>query len=816
MTSCGPLAVSVTLETRLELAGLPEGWTALAGLAILGLLTAAVVLLYRAEQRAGSFAAARRLPAGLRCLVLWLLALAWLEPVLATYVRRSVDARTIVLIDRSASMGLCDRYAGPGGQGLSEAGRRVRRALDRPDLQPTELTRRGIAESILFGGESGLLRRLAESNTPVVFDFADDLLPRRPEAQDARSAEPAATDPAAASRPADGPATDIGQAIRAAVESDLSTPVAAVVVFSDGRFNRGEPVDVVARYAREKRIGVWTVGIGDPSPPRNVAIAGVEAPGGAFVDDPVSIRARLRVEHAGEATVTVELAERNAVDGTWRVVAERQVETGADEPASATFRHRLSTAGPVELAVRARPLEGETLLEDNAREFTVRGYDNQLRVLILAGSPGWDFRYLLRLLERDRTVNVSCWLQSADTQAVRDGDTVIDRLPRGCEELEAYDALVLMDPDAGGIDEAWAADVAALVARSGLGLLYAAGVKHTPSFVRSPQVRPILEVLPVAVDAGESDLLLNEMGHFQPTAWPPSIPPPAAAHPVLALSDDALESRRIWSSLPGVYWHYPVHRLKPAATLLLESGDPRTRGPRGPAVLLATQFAGTGRTGFLAFDGTWRWRRQSDHCFNRFWIQLLRHLVEGRLAGEDRRGMVRAERDRYQAGETVVIEARLADDSAGPGAPAALQAAVGREGRDPISVPLAAQPGREGWYRGHFQAGEAGRYEIRLEPPPPAVGPPLRGEVRVVKPDLEFREVSLDKASLRLLASQSAGGQYLEVDEAGRLADLIPARRTSTVVPGSIVPLWDRWWALALIVGLLGVEWSLRKRLNLL
>ena len=816
MRSCGPLAAGEALETRLELAGVPEGWAALAGLAVLGLFTAAVILLYRAEQRAGSSPAVRRLPAALRCLVLLLLALAWLEPVLATSIRRAVDARTIILIDRSASMNLRDRYAEPGGERLSEAGQRLRRALDRPDLQPAELTRRRIAESILLSGESGLLRRLAESNTPAVFDFADNVLPWTPEATESRSAGAARTDAVAASRPADGPATDIGQAIRTAVESDPSVPVAAVVVFSDGRFNRGEPADVVARYAREKRIAVWTVGIGDPAAPRNVAIAGLEAPAGAFVDDPVSIQGRLRVEGAGQATVTVELAERSSQDGTWRVLAERQVVAGTDGSASAAFRHRLSAAGPVELAVRVRPLDGETLLEDNAREFTVRGYDNQLRVLIVAGSPGWDFRYLLRLLERDRTVNVSGWLQSADADAVRDGNTVIDHLPRGREELDAYDAVVLMDPDPGGVDEAWAAEVAALVARSGLGLLYAAGAKHTPSFVRSPQARAIVELLPVAVDAGESDLMLNEMGHFQPAAWPPSIPPPAAAHPVLAMSDDALESRRIWSALPGVYWHYPVQRLKPAATLLLESGDPRTRGPRGPAVLLATHFAGTGRTGFLAFDGTWRWRLQGDRCFNRFWIQLLRHLVEGRLAGEDRRGMVRAERDRYQTGETVIIEARLAEDLAGPGAPAELQATVDREGHDVVSVALSAQPGREGWYRGHFQAGEPGRYGIRLNLPSPAVGPAPRGEVRVVRPDLEFREVSLDKASLRLLASQSAGGQYLEVDEAGRLADLIPSRRTSTVVPGSIVPLWDRWWVLALIVGLLAAEWTLRKRLNLL
>ena len=54
-----------------------------------------------------------------------------------------------------------------------------------------------------------------------------------------------------------------------------------------------------------------------------------------------------------------------------------------------------------------------------------------------------------------------------------------------------------------------------------------------------PAPRPLLDLLPVVIDANESDLMLNEMGHFQTTAWPLVVPPAAMSSPVLAMSDRA-------------------------------------------------------------------------------------------------------------------------------------------------------------------------------------------------------------------------------------------------------------------------------------
>jgi hypothetical protein len=242
------------------------------------------------------------------------------------------------------------------------------------------------------------------------------------------------------------------------------------------------------------------------------------------------------------------------------------------------------------------------------------------------------------------------------------------------------------------------------------------------------------------------------------------------------------------------------------------------RNAYGGHVLLATQFVGSGRTGYLAYDGTWRWRRFGDRYFNSFWIQLLRHLVEGKLLSGHQRGFIQVERDQYAIGEPVAVEARLL----GPGREPLVQEQVAGTlscGTSPTrTITLVAQPNRTGWYRGQFVPTEVGTHVLQIDlPAGNGAGPAsIRGEFRIGQPDLEFRNTTLDHQSLEVLAQQSAGGRLLYIDETDQLPSLIPSRTVSLVLTGQPTALWDRWWTLAALVVLLGVEWAVRRAVRLL
>jgi hypothetical protein len=589
-------------------------------------------------------------------------------------------------------------------------------------------------------------------------------------------------------------------------------------VLSDGQFNRGEAPSIVGQFSRSKEIPVHTVAIGDPALPQNLTVQSVTAPSTVFVEDPFEITASLRAEGLIGTRAVVELIaiddqQRDAVIDRKDISVDRE---GQLEPVR--FEHQLEHPQPARLRVRIRSDQQETRDEDNAQTIRIDAIANKLRILLVAGSPTWEYRYLSRLLERDATVDLSCWLQSADPDAVRDGNTPLDHLPETLAELSPYDCFILLDPDPVALNMEWSSHVEKQITQLGAGLLYVAGRQYASRFARDLRTADLLSLLPVVIEPGESDLIINELGHFQVSDWPVEIPPAVVNHPVLKLSDDKSANVQIWNQLPGVYWHYPVSRSKPVATVFLRHSNPKMRNNAGGHVLLASQFVGSGRSGFLAYDQTWRWRRFGDRFYNRFWIQLIRHLVEGKLLSGQKRGLIQLEQDECTPGEAVMVEARLLNASHEAMDVPEVEAELLIDNRVERSVTLKATPNRPGWYRGQIIPTRIGTYDVRIQLPGQGDVEPatITAQLRVSQADLEMIRTQLNRKTLRTLAKSSAGGKMLEIDEADQLVSLIPRKTTTLVLSGEPVELWDRWWTLLALVALLGVEWALRKRYGLL
>lgn len=810
------LADSLT-EHRVEFARLPQHWAALLAMAVFVAMLYAVVWFYRREARAGASRASRVVMALLRCLVICLLAVIWVQPILAVYIHRTIDAYTLVLLDGSASMQLADRYRDPAeaahvekflAEGKPPASRPAADAPQRRDFLQSQLLSRD---------DDGWLKAMASRNRVQLWRYGDE--PRRLGLFGATT-QPAAEDPKPGmpSEVTGSPVTDLGRTLREAVEELGTAPIAGVVVLGDGGLNYGESADTLARYAKSRNIPVFTVGIGDPSPAQNIRVAEVVAPANAFVKDPFTITAHVATQGLAGGQLQVELAEVS--DAGERVVATETANIGTDgrvEPV--TFRRQVDAARTITYIVRVPPLKAEAVTDDNSRQATVRILESKMRVLLVAGSPEWDYQFVERLLERDKSVDVSCWLQSADIDAVREGTTVITEFPRKPEQLFQYDVVVLFDPQPQEFDPAWCEMAQTLVSSHGAGLLYAAGRKYTSRFMNDSNCRGLVEMLPITVDP-EAEIILNELGYFQAQAWPVTIPAAAADHPVLALADTPVESMAVWRQLSGVYWHYPVKREKPLATVLMRHSNPRMANAYGQDVLLATQFFGAGRTGFLAFDSTWRWRRYGEQYFNRFWIQLLRHLMEGKLLGGNRRGILMTDRDSFAVGEPIVLTGRLLNENHLPLEATEVRVAVSTEDGSEATLNLQPEPGRPGWFRGRFVPTRVGRVQFKVNLPAASGAAPetISHSVQIARPNLETLRPQMDREKLTVLAEHSAGGRYFGIDEADKIPDLIEDRNASLVITGTPIILWDRyrWIVLAALMGLLTAEWVLRKRARML
>lgn len=807
------------VETHIELARWSSGNALLFGAILTAIVLYAVAWMYRREARGMVSPRLRWTLVACRVVTLCLLGLIGLEPVLVNYLHRRLDAFTLVLCDASASMALSDSYRQP------EDAQRVEAVLGRPPVAGIE--RAALEDALLAGGDRRLIAALSKRNQVKVLQFSDQIDDRATLASS--SAREASSPPRI--QPV-GPATDVSAAVRAAIDQLGGLPVAAVVLLSDGGFNRGESPDAIARMLKQRGIPLYAVGVGDPAEPINVAVTDIIAPRTAFKNDPFSVSVRLTARNAGDQPIQVDLLERRANSSEpARIIGSRSISATTAGPLEPiTFERKVSEPGEISYIARAVALSHEAVVSDNEREIlpAVQILDDQMRVLLIAGSPSYDYRFLARMLERDKSVNVSTWLQSADNGAVRDGTTIITELPTRQEDLFQYDAILFIDPDPEEFDPVWASLVAAFTIDHAGGVLYAAGNKYSGRFFRSPKTQSIVEMLPVLPEP-DAEIILNELGQYQTRAWPLIIPDQAISDPILRQSDNLAENRLIWSSLEGVYWHYPVRREKPLANVLMRHSNPRMANAAGPHVLMATQLVGAGRSAFVGFNSTWRWRRDDETYFNRFWIQMLRFLVEGRLLGGRSRGLIMTPKDQYELGESVVLTIRALDTAFNPLLVPELELEVIRPAADGTSavedpdgpVVLTPIPDREGYYQGRFIPRRHGAYRFILHLPgrtasrPAADERPIRKEISVRPSDIEMQNTALNKKALTRLA-EASGGKYFEIDQTDRLADRIPDASRSYVMRERPRPLWDNAYILIALIGVLTLEWALRKRAKLL
>ena len=735
----------------------------------------------------------------MRSFVLLLLALVWLEPVIATYTTRTITATTAILIDASASMSVLDHEPGSGEETRIE---RVGRLCD--------------------SDQQAWLKCFAAKNDLRIYTFGERLTRRSLSSVSTDDANGTASEQAAAlSWSAEENQTDFGEALSGVLDELGENPLAGIVVITDGIFNEGMHIDDAIAYARRCKAEVYAIGVGVAKEPPNIRVMNISAPATAAKGDP--FEARVVVGAAGIEQATVRLELRARLEGREAAEAElletRELTVGGGvEEVEARFRLNADEAGEYIYEARLAAVPGEALESDNLRVASVQVLDEIQRVLLVAGQPSYEYRFVTRLLERDKTIDVSCWLQSADEQAVRDGDTIITHLPRTPEEVFEYDVLLLLDPNPNEFDAAWAITVRRLVDEFGGGLFLQAGSHHTSRWLRDPRLEELTAILPVLPDP-DADVRVSEQGGWRTRAQAFHVMEATATHALTRMQSDAAASSAIWRSLPGVWWYLPVLREKPLAEVLLRHGNAGHATRYGSPVLLATQPFGAGRTVFMAFDGTWRWRGTGEQYFNRFWIQLVRYLAQARREGISKYGTIVLDRETIRPGDYVKVEAQVLDASFVPWHGNEIEGEIVRESGRRRELRLQAIPGRMGWFAGHVAIDWTGAAVIRI-PLPPNARPVADREVlskhiRVEPADVELRSLALRAEQLTRLADQTQA-KYLPLAEAGSLPDLIANASQIRTTRGTDRPLWDNKWLVTLVAVLLGIEWALRRWSHLL
>ena len=128
--------------------------------------------------------------------------------------------------------------------------------------------------------------------------------------------------------------------------------------------------------------------------------------------------------------------------------------------------------------------------------------------------------------------------------------------------------------------------------------------------------------------------------------------------------------------MPGISWSFPTKDAKATARVLIERGDQISADGNQP--LLVSGRYGAGSVLFFGFQGTWKWRPlglQAQY-FDRFWVQVVRFLVETRSLQGSRRGFLDREKSEYELGQRVTLVARILDTQFRPSTEPSVEAIV--------------------------------------------------------------------------------------------------------------------------------------------
>lgn len=737
---------------------------------------------------------------GLRLLVVLLTLLAMLRPTLIYTKVQPLAASLVLLVDDSRSMEVKDSLG------------------DKSRWDSVKL---------LLGAAAGDLARLDEKWDVKSYEF--DTETRKLDMRDGKLALAAAPG---------GEQSALGAAIADALDREASGRVLAMLLLSDGAQRaiapRDLPPQVAVRRLASENIPLYTFTFGKSggSERADLAIDGLVTNETIFTETPTEVRGQLTAEGYANQQVQVQLLWETA-DGM-EAVDTTQVDTGTEGGSiPVALRHTPQTPGEYKVTLRVEPREGELVTTNNEMSTFVTVRAGGINVLYLVGAkrigggPGQEQRFVRAALARSPDVVVERRLINYEPPGVDLREAIHDR---------KFDVVILDDVDAEGLSPGSWQEIADRV-RGGMGFMMLGGYhSFGPGGFRDT---PLADVLPINIGPAQRQSFGEPVRRDVQLAGPLRMQPAAplgTRHPIMQIGSDVGrailpadetdktdktdkivrppgDAAATWSALPPLDGANLIARneLKPNAQVLAEADDAQ----RHP--LLVAGQSGDGRVLAFAGDSTWRWQMLGfGDAHRRFWRQCVLWLAkkdeqtEGRvwirLAG--RRVMrgtrvdfaVGAENAQREAIDTAQFEVRV---------------------QTPDGSAVDVRPTKSGneWAAVFRETAKPGDYRITVtaKDSDNVLG---TAEARFLVPDqdLELDRPAAEPSLMAQLAEMTkpAGGAALAAEELPdllkRLADKPPELKEEVIAK---VTYWDTWPFFLLFVGLLGVEWFLRKRWGL-
>jgi hypothetical protein len=720
----------------------------------------------------------------------------------------------LILIDRSESMQLEDQYS------MAELGRFISGStvqsewsLPRWELLTAWLDNMHLdsANHRWHEGESELnkpLARLSEDYRISVYHLGSNLrLAGRGVRENGDLSE---------AQDFDQPESRIGDAIRQAVTQHRGRSIAAVIVLTDGINTNGSSLQDASDWIAKKSIPLLIGGFGSLQQTPDIALENPLAPTMAHVGEQLFLEVDLNLlgelATAGKPLQVQVLASLgNNSDPFVQII-----EAVSNDAPSKRLRIPFvpSQVGRAQIRVAISAISEESNTDNNSVEFEINVTDDATRILLIENMPRFEYRALLdlfgRSIDSEPTVNrfsVDSVLFSADARLVEMDKRVLASLPTEREQLFQYDVIVVGDVESRMLSVQFQQLLIEFVEQRGGGIVFVAGPIGMPTTFAG---QPLEKLFPVAADQFQeaddldqtNEIILNSLGE-------------RFSH--LQLGTEVTDNVSAWQSLTVPYWSVTSDLQRPGVHILSTLGA--VNDEVGP--LITQQFIGAGKVVFHWFDATWRWNESVEASaadvkpFDQYWEQTMRYMSR-QTATTDGTGLIEivVAGEAFVVGESVPVTVRFLDERTAPSDDHAVMVVVEHSNGRRQFLRLARLGADRGRFAAPMQGLERGTYRVHLVEPVVFQNGEKNAAVAsftVIAPQGELvRQTLSDIEKRQIIAPEH--GRYFNVSELHELVANVP--RGTPVRVGSKVakPLWNANWIVAILISLLAIDWTLRRR----
>ncbi len=568
------------------------------------------------------------------------------------------------------------------------------------------------------------------------------------------------------------------------------------VIITDGRDT--EKISPLSVSELSKRI-VFTVGIGSSMKVPDAGIIDLKTPGIGFRNQKVKIQFTV-VNSAGSKGKTFVYLKEGEV-----IVSRIEISIDGKEQIPVSMEFIPPKRGLKNYTIVVEKIPGEINLTNNRRNFQLQVNRRKIRILYVAGQPSWEYSYFRRLVKSDPQVELVSFLilrNPDNVTIVNEYELSLIHFPARemfTEKIYEFDLLIYDNFSYRRFfPSSYLTHIKNFVMKGG-GFIMLGG---EDSFSRGGYVNtPIADILPVVMDSENSIWLIEE---FNPVLTQ------SASHPILNVADDVKTSLEVWMDMPSIEGYDTGLKPKPDTTVLLKVRD--------NIPVLAVDNVGQGRVMAFNSNTTWRWcmglarEGKTPYYYNRFWHKLIRYMIQ---SGDLKNIQVFPGKDRANVGEKISVNIKVLDQYWQPVDNARLSLEIKTSSGKRIPLPRVYPAGDDGWYHTTIPVTEVGAHKIKVRAYyQDKFLDEGEADFAGVVVNKEFFNTSLNKNLLKDI-SKISGGYYWDnkdVEPEKIISMLKKAIKDKNIIKKIS---WHHWLFYVLIILIITIEWSIRRRRGL-